>query len=151
MLHNFLNCTIQYESSKEAQDAYANIDGIIFPRDTGRKVQVGGLTPEQAEALIGQEQAAASKSMKLDWEKAIEAVSNGEELESTGSPADQGEARRPRFSGIGQITRELRKGMHFFSALSTKANIIFSCHSFGFSPCQCLASGGGALDSFGTD
>ncbi|KAI8147713.1 hypothetical protein BJV82DRAFT_304677 [Fennellomyces sp. T-0311] len=103
------HCYVIYESTKEAQDAFAGIDGIIFPRDTGRKVQVGGLTPEQAEVLIGQEQAAAAKSMKLDWEKMIEAVRSGEVSESGGSSGDQAETRRPRLSGIGQITRELQK------------------------------------------
>ncbi|KAI9270516.1 hypothetical protein BDA99DRAFT_322495 [Phascolomyces articulosus] len=103
------HCYVIYESEKEAQDAFSGIDGIVFPRDTGRKVQVGGLTPEQAETLIGQEQAAASKSMKLDWEKAIKAAVRGEVLESSPTPTDQGEARRHRLSGIGQITRELQK------------------------------------------
>ena len=74
---------------------------------------MGGLTPEQAEILIGQEQAAASKRMKFDWEKVIDAVIKGEVLESSPGPSDQqqsGETRRHRLSGIGQITRELQKG-----------------------------------------
>ncbi|KAG2217050.1 hypothetical protein INT45_010254 [Circinella minor] len=106
------HCYVIYESEKEAKDAYSGIDGIVFPRDTGRQVKVGGLTPEQAEILIGQEQAAASKRMKLDWEKAIDAVIKGEVLESSPGSSDQqqsGETRRHRLSGIGQITRELQK------------------------------------------
>ncbi|KAI9482537.1 hypothetical protein BDB00DRAFT_857547 [Zychaea mexicana] len=103
------HCYVIYETEKEAKDAFGGIDGIVFPRDTGRKVQVGGLTPEQAEALIGQEQTAASKGIKLDWEKAIAAVCRGESLEANRAPSDQVEPRRQRLSGIGQITRELQK------------------------------------------
>lgn len=75
---------------------------------------VGGLTPEQAEVLIEQEQTAADRRMKIDWEGAIESVIKGEVKEVNKSPSSSSnspDARRPRLFGISQITRELQKGI----------------------------------------
>ncbi|CDH48797.1 hypothetical protein RO3G_06496 [Lichtheimia corymbifera JMRC:FSU:9682] len=106
------HCYVIYESTEEAKAAFEGIDGIVFPRDTGKQVTVGGLTPEQAEVLIEQEQSAADRRIKIDWEGAIESVIKGEVKEVNKSPSSSSnspDARRPRLFGISQITRELQK------------------------------------------
>ncbi|KAF7721988.1 hypothetical protein EC973_003870 [Apophysomyces ossiformis] len=104
------HCYVVYESQEEAQKAFDGIDGVVFPADTGRKLSVGGLTPEQAEVLIEQEQSAAEKRIRIDWEAAIKSV-----LESKGDPAaavsqiDTAPARRSRPLGITAIAKQLQK------------------------------------------
>lgn len=85
----------------------------MFPRDTGRQITVGSLTPQQAEVLIEQEQSAADRRIKIDWEGAIESVIKGQVEQVNKSPSTSSnspDARRPRLFGISQITRELQKG-----------------------------------------
>lgn len=85
----------------------------MFPRDTGRQITVGSLTPQQAEVLIEQEQSAADRRIKIDWEGAIESVIKGQVEQINKSPSTSSnspDARRPRLFGISQITRELQKG-----------------------------------------
>ncbi|KAI7875951.1 hypothetical protein K492DRAFT_210675 [Lichtheimia hyalospora FSU 10163] len=106
------HCYVIYDSTEEAKAAFDGIDGIVFPRDTGRKVTVGNLTPQQAEVLIEQEQSAADRRIKIDWEGAIESVIKGQVQEVNKSPSSSSnspDARRPRLFGISQITRELQK------------------------------------------
>ena len=74
---------------------------------------MGNLTPQQAEVLIEQEQSAADRRIKIDWEGAIESVIKGQVQEVNKSPSSSSnspDARRPRLFGISQITRELQKG-----------------------------------------
>lgn len=85
----------------------------MFPRDTGRQITVGSLTPQQAEVLIEQEQSAADRRIKIDWEGAIESVIKGQVEQinkSSSTSSNSPDARRPRLFGISQITRELQKG-----------------------------------------
>ncbi|CDS07754.1 hypothetical protein LRAMOSA01703 [Lichtheimia ramosa] len=106
------HCYVIYESTEEAKAAFDGIDGIVFPRDTGRQITVGSLTPQQAEVLIEQEQSAADRRIKIDWEGAIESVIKGQVEQVNKSPSTSSnspDARRPRLFGISQITRELQK------------------------------------------
>ncbi|KAI8991371.1 hypothetical protein BDF20DRAFT_831417 [Mycotypha africana] len=103
------HCYVIYENESDAKNAARNIDGIVFPEETGKKLTVGELTPEQTEELIEFEKRADDERRKVDWEACIKKVKAGEGLASTGgSPAD-GPRRRIRQIGIGQIARELSK------------------------------------------
>ncbi|KAG0181075.1 hypothetical protein DFQ28_007395 [Apophysomyces sp. BC1034] len=104
------HCYVVYESQQEAQKAYEGINGVVFPVDTGRKLTVGGLTPEQAESLIEQEQSAAEKRIRVDWEAAIKAVLNGTgDSTATAPHVDTASGRRSRTLGITAIARQLQK------------------------------------------
>lgn len=70
-----------------------------YPPETGKKLSVGGLTPEQAEQLITYEQ---NTRVKVDWEAAIYKVKSGEEL-----PVTTDGGRRQRSIGIGQVAKQL--------------------------------------------
>ncbi|KAI8369490.1 uncharacterized protein BYT42DRAFT_502963, partial [Radiomyces spectabilis] len=100
------HCYVIYETDAQAKAAYHNIHGIVFPPETGRQVTVGGLTPEQAEMLIEQEQAAAEKRVRLDWEALI---ANKDKGSITPTEASSPSARRSRIMGFEQITKQLQK------------------------------------------
>ncbi|CEI91398.1 hypothetical protein G6F70_005227 [Rhizopus microsporus] len=97
------HCYVIYETIEEAKKAYNQVNGIIFPSDTGRKLIVGGLTPEQAESLIEYEQSAAEQRLRVNWEDVIQKVKAGEPIPS--SPAS--DTRKTRSVGIGQIAKQL--------------------------------------------
>ncbi|ORE06625.1 hypothetical protein BCV72DRAFT_120334 [Rhizopus microsporus var. microsporus] len=97
------HCYVIYETIEEAKKAYNQVNGIIFPSDTGRKLIVGGLTPEQAESLIEYEQSAAEQRLRVNWEDIIQKVKAGEPIPS--SPAS--DTRKTRSVGIGQIAKQL--------------------------------------------
>ncbi|KAL0087150.1 hypothetical protein F4703DRAFT_1735627, partial [Phycomyces blakesleeanus] len=102
------HCYVVYESSEEAKKALSSIDSIVFPPETGRKLTVGRMTAEQAEHVIEQEQSAAEKRIRLDWETALQAVLDGV-AKPTLSPQTDVNVRRPRTLGFEQITRQLQK------------------------------------------
>ncbi|KAG1440958.1 hypothetical protein G6F56_011699 [Rhizopus delemar] len=97
------HCYVIYETSEEAQKAYSQVNGIIFPSETGRKLTVEDVTPVQAESLIEYEQSAAEQRLRINWEDIVSKVKSGEELPS--SPAS--DVRRSRSLGIGQIAKQL--------------------------------------------
>ncbi|RCH87513.1 hypothetical protein CU097_008392 [Rhizopus azygosporus] len=97
------HCYVIYETIEEAKKAYNQVNGIIFPSDTGRKLIVGGLTPEQAESLIEYEQSAAEQRLRVNWEDIVQKVKAGEPIPS--SPAS--DTRKTRSVGIGQIAKQL--------------------------------------------
>ncbi|KAL1929933.1 hypothetical protein VTP01DRAFT_1087 [Rhizomucor pusillus] len=100
------HCYVVYESNDQAQEAFKGIDGIEFPKGHGNKLQVEGITPEQADILIEQEQNAADKREIFDCEAALALLREGQSL----SPAvTTGETRRPRFLGLSQINRQLQR------------------------------------------
>lgn len=103
------NIVIQYGTIEEAQKAYTQVNGIIFPSDTGRKLIVEGLTPEQAEGLIEYEQSAAEQHLRSNWEEMVLKVKSGEALPS--SPTL--DVKKSRSVGIGQIARQLAQGNYF--------------------------------------
>lgn len=92
---------------EEARTAFQNINGIVFPKDTGKSLSVGGLTPDQVEQLIEYEQAAAERRLRVDWEASVEKVKAGGSL-PTSSAADN--TRKARSIGIGQIAKQLAQG-----------------------------------------
>ncbi|KAI8883676.1 hypothetical protein K501DRAFT_218903 [Backusella circina FSU 941] len=97
------HCYVMYETDAEANEAFSKVNGITFPPDTGKTLSVGGLTSEQAEQLIGFEQSAAERRIRVDWEANIEKVKAGEELVSTPDSS----SRKTRTMGIGQIAKQL--------------------------------------------
>ncbi|ORY98570.1 hypothetical protein BCR43DRAFT_198071 [Syncephalastrum racemosum] len=97
-----------YENNEQAVAAYRGMDGIQFPKDTGRNIAVRGMTAEQVESMIEQEQAAAAKHIKFDWESALKLVCGGD-APAAQAATSQESTRRPRFSGMGQITRQLQQ------------------------------------------
>lgn len=97
----------QYETDAEAKKAFDNINGLVFPEDTGKALSVGGLTPEQAESLIQHESAAAERRLRVDWEPLIQKVKNGESLPP--SPGSDN-LRKARSIGMGQIAKQLAQG-----------------------------------------
>jgi apoptotic chromatin condensation inducer in the nucleus len=99
---------LQYETDADAKKAFDNIHGVVFPKDTGKTLTVGGLTPEQVEKLIEHEQAAAERRLRVDWEPLIQKVKNGESLPP--SPGSDN-FRKPRSVGMDQIARQLAQGM----------------------------------------
>lgn len=116
----------QYETIEEAKKAYNQVNGIIFPSDTGRKLIVGGLTPEQAESLIEYEQSAAEQRLRVNWEDVIQKVKAGEPIPS--SPAS--DTRKTRSVGIGQIAKQLAQGN----------NIIIIYIDMMLTSCSCITS-----------
>ncbi|KAG1140936.1 hypothetical protein G6F37_006120 [Rhizopus arrhizus] len=97
------HCYVIYGTIEEAQKAYTQVNGIIFPSDTGRKLIVEGLTPEQAEGLIEYEQSAAEQHLRSNWEEMVLKVKSGEALPS--SPTL--DVKKSRSVGIGQIAKQL--------------------------------------------
>lgn len=89
-------------------------------------MQVEGITPEQADILIEQEQNAADKREIFDCEAALALLREGQSL----SPAvTTGETRRPRFLGLSQINRQLQRGngnSQQWRPPDTKYYIVFS-------------------------
>lgn len=95
-----------YETEEEANNAFDNINGIVFPPDTGKTLTAGKLTTEQAEQLIEYEQTAASNHIRIEWEPLVEKVKAGETLPQ--SPDGSGSAVRvARSIGMGQIAKQL--------------------------------------------
>ncbi|CEP06952.1 hypothetical protein, partial, partial [Parasitella parasitica] len=101
------HCYVTYETRLQAKEAFANVNDIKFPADTGRILTVGELTSEQADRLIEYEQNAAEKRIKVDWEAMISKAKAGAALSSSGSPSTDEGPRRFRAIGIGQITKQL--------------------------------------------
>lgn len=99
----------QYETEEEANNAFDNINGIVFPPDTGKTLTAGKLTSEQAVKLIEYEQAAASNHIRIEWEPLVDKVKAGENLPQ--SPGGNGSSVRvARSIGMGQIAKQLAQG-----------------------------------------
>lgn len=80
----------------------------MFPKDTGKILSVGGLTPEQVEQLIEYEQSAAEKRLRVDWEATVMKVKSGEKLPSSPNTDN---IRKSRSIGMGQIAKQLAQGL----------------------------------------
>ncbi|KAI8062373.1 uncharacterized protein B0P05DRAFT_556695 [Gilbertella persicaria] len=98
------HCYVIYENEEEAKAANDNINGIVFPADTGKKLTVDYLTYVQAEKLIEHEQSAAEKRVKVDWESCITKIKAGEDVISS-TTTESG--KKSRSIGIGQVARQL--------------------------------------------
>lgn len=92
---------------EEAKLAYEHVNGIVFPKDTGKVLSVGGLSPEQVDELIEFEQSAAERRVRVDWEATIEKVKSGKSLPPSSTNEN---TRKARSIGIGQIAKQLAQG-----------------------------------------
>ncbi|KAI8061911.1 hypothetical protein BDF21DRAFT_131797 [Thamnidium elegans] len=114
------HCYVVYETDAEAKSAFAEINGIVFPKDTGKVLTVGGLTPEQVEQLIEHEQSAAEKRLRVDWEASVEKVKSGATLPS--SPITDN-ARKSRSIGMGQIAKQLAQAAEPVATMSRHVHV----------------------------
>ncbi|KAI7863518.1 hypothetical protein BDF14DRAFT_1745399 [Spinellus fusiger] len=108
------HCYVVYESVPEAQEALKAIHGLVFPSGSDKTISGGKLTLEQAEHLIEQEQSAAEKRIRLDWELLLQSVLNGTAKASTVSD----NARRQRTTGFERINRQLQRAEGNASSVS---------------------------------
>ncbi|KAG2200183.1 hypothetical protein INT47_009821, partial [Mucor saturninus] len=115
------HCYVTYETAEEAKAAYDQVNGIVFPKDTGKVLSVGGLSPEQVDELIEFEQSAAERRIRVDWEATVEKVKSGQSLPASSTNEN---ARKPRSIGIGQIAKQLAQAAEPVVAPSRQVEIV---------------------------
>ncbi|KAI8377375.1 hypothetical protein BD560DRAFT_390921 [Blakeslea trispora] len=114
------HCYVVYDNASQAKEAFDNVNGIVFPSETGRELSAGYLTQAQAEKLIEHEQSAADKRIKVDWESCISKIKIGESL--TSSPIPEA-ARKIRPTGINQVARQLAQAAEPVTQASREVHI----------------------------